>query len=223
MKVNSELNEQIFKQFKDLYTSIVLTNYLYDDLVAEINIDEKDKDQNRLENKDNVFCDTWKQTRNKIDDHRTSPDLFSVIASTQIDALATEKDILSNIVHINSISKKYSLAKIYYRAKDNYENFDPNSDFPYFGMSLVLALTFNTRIFKVEIAKSTKGCSKLAPYQINTDNLTITNRRKEIKFQSQEKFGDIIIFCERVIKLVNEKLKKAGLEELDRNIEIFEE
>ena len=175
--------------------------------------------------KNDTFNEGWRNVYIKIDDHRTLSNVLSTISEIDIDTRATEKDILSEYVTLRAIGKKYTKARVYYKPVDHryIRGQASNIDgFPYLGVSLVCVLVFDDRSFKFEIAKSTKGYSKLNSHQLDIKNLTITNQRKEIKFQSLEKFEEILTFCERVIELTNKAVTGANLDKLARNIEICE-
>lgn len=217
--MENKINEENLKTFIGLYQEVIKHNKLCAELLSVINSGQKEYDVNLLRKKNDYFCDTWSSLRDRIDEQEIHQNQKSILASIKINAETIEKEIFSEHIKLFAISKEYDSAKIYYEIKDGRNDLSCNSSFPQVGVALVLALSQNNKLFKVEIAKSSVGCTNLMFYKFDLENLTITNPRKEISFDSPYKFVELLDLCKEAIKCVNKKLESLGMEKLNFNFD----
>jgi hypothetical protein len=231
MEKTQRLNQENIKQFVTLYRAILETNFL-DSELSELIKNNRPEDSGLTKEKYETFFSKHKCIGKQVDKHLSLTNGFSAIFEANINALATERNVIGQKISVYQIDKQYSKLRIYYKVVDHRypKSLRINSyAYPKFGMELICALSFNSRIFKFVIAKTKDGCDKIWSCEVNHKEATILNESrsylssgsKELKLSSSDKFGEILNIYETVTQLVNVELEKLGLEKIISNIELI--
>ncbi len=230
--MEKKLNQRIAEQFVSFYQIISETNSL-DNEITEIIRNNRPGQNGLSEEKWEELSKRWHDVDKKIDEYFALAKDSSTIFEADVNVLAIERNLIKGKQPIKPVNKKYSKLRIYFQSTDNasFSRHRPayKWTYPQFGMALICSLSFNDRVFKFEIAKTGKGSDKVALCKLITEDSKIICKSKsyvspeaqEIKFQTAEKFAEVINICEIVTEKVNAELEKAGLEKLVSNIEII--
>lgn len=106
-------------------------------------------------------------------------------------------------------TKKNNLTKIKiaYGIADNQGDYTPESEFPFFGMYLMLILCSEEKNLLCIVTANTKnGCKIISSPIFNAADSTITAKKTELKFENEQHFTNIINLVEEYLKLVNDTI-----------------
>lgn len=235
---NPILVEEFLDGLSKFYQKTLHVNSLYDNLVKSTTTNNGKRGQrsNRWkENEEGAFNTAWRELISEKVNFFDSEDIMSsnksvavaqsIIASINFDDRISKIDVTDIIdgIKFTPAEKHLSKSIVYYSVEDNQDDTEKNSSFPHFGVSIILALSFNEEIFQIVIARSKDGCNNLLVPKFDTKNLKIHGRKKEIKFQSPQAFQAVLNFADETILAINEYLEKAGVEKLVRHFEICNE
>jgi hypothetical protein len=224
MEKTLNLNQNTVNELIDLYREISKSNSLFNESRNKIESGFARKNIVSWKSGDDIFEANWKVLCEKIDKHKSLPNISSTISEITINARAVERDVLASKNAILPIYKSYTKARIYYQTSNNMtrKGFRSNTSLSsYFGIILICELFFNDRSFKFKIARSNAGRAYVLSSEIETKSLCITNERMEIKFESQSKFDEIVRYCEEVISSINTELDRSSLIRFESNLEIY--
>ena len=134
-------------------------------------------------------------------------DLFPVIAF-----IFVMRSFLFEPFKMPTSKNKITKVQIAYALVDNQGDYTPESQFPFFGMYLMLLLNSEQKNFLCTATANTKrGCRVTGSPTFDTENLTIISKEKEIKFENDQHFINIINLIEEYLKLVNEVIGEEAL------------
>lgn len=201
--------EEVLQKIKDFYLKCQNVNNLYD-LYLKTN---KKTDEE-------IFEAKWKELQREDgiyfralsieDSDWPSKKSYLIELKTEADVIVTESvfpdsDDSSKSFKLSPSRNKITAVRIAYALVDNQGDYTPESQFPFFGMYLMLLLSSGNKNFLFTATANTKrGCRVISQPTFETENLTIIGKQTEIKFENDQHFTNIINLVEEYLKLVNE-------------------
>ncbi len=208
--------EEVLKKIKDFYLKCQDVNSLYELYLKT----KEDSDKETFETK-------WKELRSEDgvyfqalsieDSDWPSKKSYLIELKTDANVLVTESvfpdgDESFEPFKMPTSKNKITKVQIAYALVDNQGDYTPESQFPFFGMYLMLLLNSEQKNFLCTATANTKrGCRVTGSPTFDTENLTIISKEKEIKFENDQHFINIINLIEEYLKLVNEVIGEEAL------------
>lgn len=203
--------EKVLEKIKDFYLKCqdVNSSYeLYLKTKKEVDIEAFKAKWVKLNNEDSHYF----RALSIADSDWPSKKSYLIELKTDTDVLITEsvfpgKDEPFEPFKMPARKNKITKVQIAYGLCSNQGDCTPESEFPFFGMYLMLMLgSERTNFICVATANTKKGYQVISSPAFNTVDLTITTKEKEIKFENDEPVRAIIDLMEEHLKIVNEAI-----------------